>query len=101
MGKTTSADMLLFDLRGTCLRTMSEQCGVHFEGLPHANRRLKLGTSIARKPRQLDIVVAWLRHVTGPKCAALLADLEAEFSGLGAASEANGAAVETQRTQRM
>ncbi len=38
-------------------------------------------TKLARQLKHLDIVAAWLRHATGPMCAAVLAELEGEMAG--------------------
>ena len=63
------------------MRLLPDRAGMHFAGLQVASRHFRrtgsMGTKTAKKLAQLDVVSAWLRHVTVP----LVRDLVVEVAG--------------------
>ena len=74
-------NLLLLELHGELLRLLSDRAGMHFAGLQVASRHFRRAGSMesktAKKLAQLDVVSAWLRHVTVP----LARDLAVEVAG--------------------
>ncbi len=60
---------------------MAEHSGMHSEGLMQAVRRARIMNTMGKKLRQLDMVAAWVRHTTKPKCAEFMELLEKESKG--------------------
>ena len=76
---------LLVSLHSSVLRSLSAEMDQHFQGLAVAARVChKKGRIDKRAKRQLehlDIAASWARHVTQPRCAALLREIEQQVAG--------------------
>ena len=67
----------LLALHGRALRMVAQGTGEHFAGLGQAARTCRLSSKLARQCRGLDACSGWLRHATGPRCDAFVAELRA------------------------
>ena len=78
------AAALLTQLHGQVFRRCVLACGVHYEGLAVAARRLRragvINNKTAKKMVTLEAVTAWLRHASMPGNAAFIHDLEAQLA---------------------
>ncbi len=80
------AEHLLRDCHGSVLRLLSSHCGRHFEGLAQGARQAGLRGQVGRHLRELDVVCAWLRHVTQPRVDSLVMTVQEELlklNGMG------------------
>jgi hypothetical protein len=81
------AAALLLALHGHVLRQISETHGHHYEGLGQCAKSKQFSCGVSRRLRQLDNAAAWIRHVTGPRCSAFVAEIQHELSASVSASE--------------
>ncbi len=49
--------------------------------MTQAARRAKVNTKLAKKLKQLDVVAAWIRHATQPRCEVFMRRLATELAG--------------------
>ena len=73
---------MLLELHGRVLRLVCGRTGKHFVGLAVAAGWLanngckgKEAGKVLKTMRQMDVVAAWVRHVTSPKCDGLVASV--------------------------
>ena len=82
MAKVTVVGQLA-ELHHSCLEVVSEQLGVHYQGLTMAavaaRRRRLITPKIERKLRQLDTAASWTRHFTSVRATSFLAGLHEEL----------------------
>ena len=76
------AGHMLQEFHGRLLRLVCSRTGMHFEGLAAAagwlarhGCRGKEANKLLKSLRQMDMVAAWVRHVTAPKCDGLVASV--------------------------
>jgi ribosomal protein L12E/L44/L45/RPP1/RPP2 len=76
---------LLLGLHGRLLRLVCAHAGCHFEGLAVAGRYLfkqgSIDTATKKKLLNLDVVAAFLRHVSEPLCEGIVASVRSQIKG--------------------
>ena len=83
MALTSDASQVVFAAHGRLLRAISDETRQHYQGLAQAARAMRIQKRIsprsAKKLVQLDLVAAWIRHVTRPGCDTLLDTVHREL----------------------
>ena len=75
------ASALVFAVHGALLRHLAAASGVHYQGLQQAARHLRTAVppQLVRRLMHLDAAYNVVRHITGPSCQALLAEVVAHL----------------------